>query len=277
MKTKLLAALFALALFAPALRAQDNAPTSIDGRAAVVVVSSGTGSVGTTGGYEIIFANAGSLFRGTYQTKPITPNLVIAIGTSFTWTKSDAFRGTLTLTNSDTRFPVEQYSITFSSPAGGTYSMANGKGTQTGAFIWEQPPAAALSSKLINVSTSGTVQPGAPLIAGFVIAGGGPKSVLIRGAGPSLAQFGVGGILTNPKLTLFNGAGLIIATNDDWGANGATVLANAMATTGAFAFTSTSSKDSALLVTLPSGNYTAQLDSSDGGSGVALVEVYEVP
>ena len=78
-------------------------------------------------------------------------------------------------------------------------------------------------------------------------------------------------------LTLVNSAGATVASNDDWGtnANKADVSA-AMAKSGAFAFTD-GSKDSAVLVTLPPGNYTALVTGPAGSTGIALVEVYDVP
>src|SRR5206468_1047922 len=108
------------------------------------------------------------------------------------------------------------------------------------------------------------------------------KQVLIRAVGPTLgvAPFNIGGAMADPKLDLFSGQS-VIATNDNWGTPAgatpasATQLSAAFTAVGAFALTN-GSKDAALLVTLPPGNYTAQVSPLTTG-GLAIVEVYEVP
>ncbi len=136
-------------------------------------------------------------------------------------------------------------------------------------------------SRLLNVSARAQVGTDAGvLIAGFSISGNLPKTVLIRGIGPALTPFGVTGVLANPKLELYRGATLI-QSNDDWGATtvngGTTALSTTFTQVGAFALTSTSSRDAVLLVTLAPGTYTAQVSGVNSTTGVALVEVYEVP
>lgn len=130
------------------------------------------------------------------------------------------------------------------------------------------------ASKLLNVSTRGFVGTGASiLIAGFVIGGTVPKTVLVRATGPGLAEFGVAGVLVDPQLQLLSGATLV-AKNVGWG--GAGPIAAAAAKVGAFSW-SASSRDSAILATLQPGSYTAQVTGDVGDTGVALVEVYTVP
>ena len=83
-------------------------------------------------------------------------------------------------------------------------------------------------------------------------------------------------MLHDPQLVVLRGAN-IVATNDDWWrSNGAQTLPPVFASVGAFAL-APQSRDAALVVTLPPGQYTAQISGADGGTGVALVEVYEVP
>ena len=73
-----------------------------------------------------------------------------------------------------------------------------------------------ITSKLGNISTRGMVQTGdSVMIGGFIISGSAPRSVLIRGFGPTLADFGVSGALANPYIELYSGQTLI-ATNDNW-------------------------------------------------------------
>lgn len=131
-------------------------------------------------------------------------------------------------------------------------------------------------ARFINVSARSEARIGDDiLIAGFVLEGVGSKTLLIRGLGPTLGALGVGGALADPQLKLFNSAGAKFAENGDWG--GTEALKNAFTTLGATALTSDSSKDAALLVTLPPGAYSAQVSGVNNTSGVALVEVYEVP
>lgn len=115
------------------------------------------------------------------------------------------------------------------------------------------------------------------LTAGFVIAGTSAKSVLIRGIGPTLTQFGVSGVLANPQLALHtrvNDQDTVVASNSGWG--GTAALSTAFGQVGAFSLP-TNSADAALLVTLQPGTYTAQVTGANGTTGVALVEVYEMP
>ncbi|MEY2879046.1 MAG: hypothetical protein RLZZ15_1426, partial [Verrucomicrobiota bacterium] len=113
------------------------------------------------------------------------------------------------------------------------------------------------------------------LIGGFVIAGGGPKTMLFRAAGPSLRAFGVGNALAAPVLDLFAGPTLL-QSNAGWSAQpNAGAVAGAAAQAGAFAFAN-GSADAALLVALPPGAYTAVVRGAGGTTGAALVEAYEV-
>ena len=101
---------------------------------------------------------------------------------------------------------------------------------------------------------------------------------LTTGGLTSLTAFGVAGAIVDPRLRVFTGAELI-AENDNWSAVSAETSATAQAArdTGAFALAN-GSKDAALILTLAPGAYTAQVSGADGAStGVALIEVYEVP
>ena len=81
--------------------------------------------------------------------------------------------------------------------------------------------------------------------------------------------------MADPALTLFNGNSVAIQSNDDWGASPA--IAAAAARVNAFSIGTTPTKDAMLLVTLAPGSYTAQATGNGGTSGLAIVEVYEVP
>jgi hypothetical protein len=132
--------------------------------------------------------------------------------------------------------------------------------------------------RLLNISSRAIAGPDhRTLIAGFVIAGTTPTTVLIRAAGPALVSYGVPGVLADPTLAVVDLSGVRLAVNDDWSAaTNKSALSTAAAQVGAFAFADPS-KDSAVLLTLAPGNYTALVNGANGTSGVALVEVYEVP
>jgi hypothetical protein len=108
------------------------------------------------------------------------------------------------------------------------------------------------------------------------VAGTAPKPVLVRGIGPALAAFGVEGALARPRLTVYRGPEAL-AVNTGWtGSVDALEIARAGAVVGAFPLV-TGSGDTALLLELAPGNYTAQVSAPAGAGGVALLEVYEVP
>jgi hypothetical protein len=111
-----------------------------------------------------------------------------------------------------------------------------------------------------------------------VIGGNTSLTVLIRASGPAIAvaPFNVGGTLPDPELTLQNpSTQAVIATNDKWGGN--SEISTEATAVHAFAWSDPSSADSALLITLPPGAYTAAATGASGDTGVAIVEVYEVP
>lgn len=165
--------------------------------------------------------------------------------------------------------------------ASGSYSIqVTGTAGTNGvalAEIYDATPGStfgATTPRLINVSARTRVGVGADLlIAGFVISGDTSKTVLIRAIGPTLTAFGVPGALANSKLDIFSGPTLV-QSNDDWG--GDALLNAAFASCGAFSI-SANSRDAAVLVTLTPGSYTAQVSGVNNTTGVALVEVYEVP
>jgi sugar lactone lactonase YvrE len=141
-------------------------------------------------------------------------------------------------------------------------------------------PAAALPfSRVANMSSRVYVGTGANIeIAGFVVSGSpsGTEQVLVRAVGPSLAQFGVTGVLARPVLAIHDSSGNTVAANSGWATSASPAqIAAAAAAVGAFALGG-QSLDSAVLVSLPPGTYTAQVSGLNGSTGIALAEVYEV-
>jgi len=106
-------------------------------------------------------------------------------------------------------------------------------------------------------------------IGGLIVPGEFARPVVIKVRGPSLAAFGVGQPLANPKVRLYEGSTLILA-NDDWGS-----LRSWEQDMARTVCPPPDHPREAMLVTyLDPGIYTAVVDSADGGTGVALLEMY---
>ncbi|MCX6953908.1 MAG: hypothetical protein NTV51_17300 [Verrucomicrobia bacterium] len=145
--------------------------------------------------------------------------------------------------------------------------------------LFDSTASAAPTRRFVNVSARAQTAPDRPLIVGFSITGEVPVTVLIRGIGPALTGFGVPGALADPKLTLYRNSTAL------WESIGRPftdpytpeIEPDAAALrTGAFAL-KPGSKDSAMVVSLPPGSYSAVVSSVSNTSGAALIEVYEVP
>jgi beta-glucanase (GH16 family) len=167
-------------------------------------------------------------------------------------------------------------------PPGAYTAVASGASGDTGVSLVEVyavPTPQINGSNLSNISSRVLVQTGGSAsFGGFVITGSTPKTVLIRASGPALAAFGVSGTLPDPQLQLnrsnSDGTSTLLETNTGWGGN--SQISAAAAAVGAFPWANPASADSALLVTLPPGAYTAVTSGASGDTGVALVEVYNV-
>ncbi len=168
--------------------------------------------------------------------------------------------------------------LVFSPGAGAYTAKVTGIAGGTGlALVEVYDTGTGNTPRLTNVSARTQVGTGGDvLIVGFVVSGNVPKKFLIRAVGPTLGVFGVGGTLVDPVLELRPlGSSTIVATNDDW--RGTAALKSAFTSVGAFAFAVDASKDAALAIELPPGAYTATVTGKAGTTGVALVEVYELP
>jgi len=124
--------------------------------------------------------------------------------------------------------------------------------------------------KALNISTRVAVGTGENVsIVGFIVTGTTPKKVILRAIGPSLSSNGVGGPLSDPTLTLYNGAGAVLASNDNWrDTQQAEIQATGIAPTN--------NLESAIVRTLVPGSYTAVLRGKNGATGIGLVEVYDL-
>jgi hypothetical protein len=149
---------------------------------------------------------------------------------------------------------------------------------RTGNALIELYEADATTTRVVTLSARAYIGPGADLgIAGFTVRGAKPARYLIRGIGPTLASFGLTAALAAPVLTLTTATGAPIATNTRWNnAPNAAEIATAATQVGAFPLPANSA-DAVLLMALTPGTYTAQLTGAAGTSGIALLEIYELP
>jgi hypothetical protein len=107
------------------------------------------------------------------------------------------------------------------------------------------------------------------MIGGFIIGGTGPTTVLMRAIGPSLAAYGVPGPLSDPILEVHDLHGSLIYSNDNW----RSTQEQAIMATG---LAPDDDRESAALITLEPGSYTAVIRGANGATGAALVEIYAV-
>jgi hypothetical protein len=150
--------------------------------------------------------------------------------------------------------------------AGGNFLIADNKVSQCLAR-YGAPTSTPTPGRLLNIATRLRVQSGENvLIGGFIITGSDSKKVIIRGIGPSLAQF-LSGTLSDPTLELFQG-NTSLASNNDWKESQAEVEATGIPPTN--------DRESAIVRTLAPGSYTAILRGNNGLTGIAVVEAYDL-
>ena len=162
-------------------------------------------------------------------------------------------------------------SATVQTLAPGAYTViVRGKDSTSGTGLVELYDLSPQSnSKLVNMSTRGSAGTlDNVLITGFTIGDVANATVVVRALGPSLASSGVSGVLSDPTLTIYDSSGSAIATNDNWqdNVNAIDIRRNGLAPPNP--------SESALVLHLPAGAYTAIVRGANGGTGVALAEVY---
>ena len=225
------------------------------------------------------------------------PRLILYDATGHVLLTNDNWGGTAALVATQARLgafaldPASKDAVILTTLAPGIYTMQVADNGGQGVALAEVYDASdnpqSEYQRLVDISTRGPVTAGeGVLIGGFMVTGNSPKKVLVRGVGPGLTAYGVPNALADPLLTVYNAAGVALAQNDQWETSaplttaqtGAspTDLSAAFASTSAFALAH-GSKDAALIVVLAPGAYTAVVSGVGGQTGVALVEVYEIP
>ena len=126
------------------------------------------------------------------------------------------------------------------------------------------------AGRALNVATRVTVGAGDNVtIGGFIVSGSEPKRVIVRGIGPSLTERNVPGALADPVIELFDPAGNSLGINDDWrNSQEAEITTTTLAPTN--------DRESAMVRTLPPGDYTVVLNGKNGSTGVGLIEIYDL-
>jgi hypothetical protein len=131
---------------------------------------------------------------------------------------------------------------------------------------------------LLNVSTRLQVGTGDNvLIAGFILTGTGNKTVILRAIGPSLAAT-IPNAMSDPQLELFDVNNNSIGRNDNWKTTqiGGVITSDQVAAIQASTVAPTNDAESAMIATLPAGNYTAVLRGANSSTGIAVVEGYDL-
>ncbi len=165
-------------------------------------------------------------------------------------------------------------------PAGNYTAIVRGVNRTRGvalAEVYDLSPGS--NSHLDNISTRSFVQTNDNvMIGGFIVAGNRPKRVIIRAIGPELTPFGVPNVLADPTLELHDGTGALIATNDNWQTTiiGGIIMNDQVQQIINSGLAPTDGRESAIIASLPAGNYTAIVRGVNGTTGIALVEVYDL-
>jgi len=246
--------------FAAAVHAQSYAPTTNFGNTYFTGTITGAAN-GANGDGAIA-----DFFTATGLDYTVSTAGAFSAPVSYTYANTGGNAGTITEAG-------VVVTLTYTSATGGTFAAAytavgGATPTQTGTFTVNS---AGYAAPLSDVSTLTTINPGGTATTGFYVAGGVPRSVLIRAVGPGLAAFGVTGTVAAPTLMLWNGTSTTVIAN---GASPTTSSVAVMSAVGAFALAA-GGKDSVIVTTLNPGAYTAQVKGgSSSDSGLVLLEVY---
>jgi YVTN family beta-propeller protein len=125
-------------------------------------------------------------------------------------------------------------------------------------------------SKLANIATRGFVQTGTNvMIGGTIVTGITSSKILVRAIGPSLTAAGISNPLTDPMLELRDASGALEGSNDDWRSSQESAIAMTGLAPG-------NNAESAILISVPPGPHTAIVRGKNDGTGVGVVEIYQL-
>ncbi|HEU0273491.1 MAG TPA: right-handed parallel beta-helix repeat-containing protein [Candidatus Udaeobacter sp.] len=165
-------------------------------------------------------------------------------------------------------------------PPGNYTAIVRGVNSTTGVALAEVYDISGTTGSFLgNISTRSFVQTGDNvMIGGFIVQGTQPKTVIVRAIGPELTRHGVPDVLADPTLELHDETGALIASNDSWLHTiiGGIITANQVRDIRNSGHAPTDPRESAIIATLPPGNYTAIVRGVNETTGVALVEVYDL-
>jgi hypothetical protein len=155
-------------------------------------------------------------------------------------------------------------------PPGSYTTVLHGALYGSGVGLVELYDVDPVNSEVANISTRGRVSAGnSEMIGGFIIGGSDPTSVIVRALGPSLASAGIDSPLPDPVLSIYDGNGTLLGTNDNWRSTQEQQIINS-------GVPPTNDLEAAVVATLDPGNYTAVVHDSQSRTGVALVEAYDL-
>jgi sugar lactone lactonase YvrE len=264
----------------------DNA--HFDGPSGIAVDATGNVYVADTGDNSIRVGSINLPFTTQPQSQTLNSGSTVVFSaaatgaTSYQWelngvALTDSPGGTASDVILGSTGPVLLIADATSASAGSYICVATNSGGST------QSAAASLAvgtgttpGKVVNMSARGLVGTGdGILIGGFYVGGTTSRTVLIQALGPALTGQDVSGVLEHPALTIHDSTGAVIASDTGWGSS--QVLLSAAASVYATPVLQPNSNDSEILLTLPPGGYTAEITGADGGTGIALCAIYELP
>ncbi|MBI5769877.1 MAG: peptidylprolyl isomerase [Verrucomicrobia bacterium] len=260
-----------------------------NGSASITVTATDTNGNAITG---TIAVTVGGPVAAAITAQP-TPQIRMISGTSNTV----VFNVTATGTPAPT-YQWKRNGVNVTGKTTATYVLTNASDAQAGTFTCvvtnvvgpaEESRPSVLSfivasgpSRLANLSILTDLASGESMTMGTIIGGPGTSStatkpLLARAAGPALTQFGLGGVLADPKMTLnftTPTPAVVIDNNNDWG--GSATLASAFGAVGAFAYATSGSKDAAIFrPALAPGKYTVEVGDVGSASGTVIAELYD--
>ena len=221
---------------------------------------------------KVIIRGIGPSLSGVGATLP-DPTLELKQGDT-TIASNDNWRENQTEVEATTIAPsndLEAAIVATLDPGVYTTILADKNGASGVGVVEAYDLARTANSKLSNISTRGFVDTGANVMIGGIIVGGNGSGgrVLVRAIGPSLGAAGVANALQDPTVELIDGNGEVVRENDNWQESQESEIQATTIPPG-------NPAEAAILATLPPGNYTAVVRGKSGGTGVGLVEVYNM-